>query len=120
MGISALQYSNHCLDRASLPEKARIPGPTRAVPTLNPLRQPSVNQGAVMNALLRLLNIRDWATVEGPALVAAWIIAEFFYKFHSFTLECGAFLATWLVLGSVLRLVVKPRDARRVRAESSA
>jgi hypothetical protein len=29
----------------------------------------------------------------GPAL----IVSELFYKFHSFTLECLAFLATWLV-----------------------
>ena len=33
-----------------------------------------------------------------PGLVAALLIAEFFYKFHSFTLECVAFLVTWSVL----------------------
>jgi hypothetical protein len=32
----------------------------------------------------------------------AWIIAEAFYKFHSFTLECIAFLATWFVLDAAL------------------
>jgi hypothetical protein len=26
------------------------------------------------------------------------IVSEFFYKFHSFTLECCAFLATWYAL----------------------
>jgi hypothetical protein len=30
--------------------------------------------------------------------VASLAIAEMFYKFHSFTLECVAFLATWYVL----------------------
>jgi hypothetical protein len=25
------------------------------------------------------------------------VVAELFYKFHSFTLECLAFLATWYV-----------------------
>jgi hypothetical protein len=33
------------------------------------------------------------------------VIAEVFYKFHSFTLECLAFLATWLAMSSVLALV---------------
>ncbi|MBA2350850.1 MAG: hypothetical protein ACR2FI_02805 [Burkholderiales bacterium] len=33
-----------------------------------------------------------------PALAGALLIAEMFYKFHSFTLECVAFLATWFVL----------------------
>ena len=31
------------------------------------------------------------------SFVAAFAIAEFFYKFHSFTLECAAFLVTWLL-----------------------
>ena len=29
------------------------------------------------------------------------MIAEVFYKFHSFTLECAAFLATWAALDAV-------------------
>lgn len=33
-----------------------------------------------------------------PALFLAFGIAEFFYKFKSFALECAAFLATWLVI----------------------
>jgi hypothetical protein len=33
-----------------------------------------------------------------PALAGALLVAEWFYKFHSFTLECLAFLATWFVL----------------------
>jgi hypothetical protein len=28
-------------------------------------------------------------------------IAEFFYKFHSFLLETGAFLVTWFALGAL-------------------
>ena len=72
-----------------------------------------------MNTLLRMLRFRDWTMVEGPALGAAWIIAEVFYKFHSFTLECGAFLGTWLVLGSVLRLAVNSFGVNRDGVESS-
>jgi hypothetical protein len=37
-----------------------------------------------------------WAHL--PPLVVAFGVAELFYKFHSFTLECGAFLVTWRVL----------------------
>lgn len=33
--------------------------------------------------------------VEGASLVFSLIIAELFYKFGSFSLECAAFLATW-------------------------
>lgn len=32
-----------------------------------------------------------------PAGAGALVTAELFYKFHSFTAECLAFLATWLV-----------------------
>jgi hypothetical protein len=39
--------------------------------------------------LLHLL--RDEAAPAASSLV----IAELFYRFHSFTLECGAFLVTW-------------------------
>ena len=38
---------------------------------------------------------------EAPAFFFAFLIAEFFYKFHSFTLVCAAFLATWYALGLV-------------------
>ena len=36
--------------------------------------------------------------VRLPGLLLAFLIAEVFYKFHSFALECGAFLLTWLVI----------------------
>lgn len=39
---------------------------------------------------------------EAPSAVLALVIAEVFYKFHSFTLECLAFLATWFVLSWML------------------
>ena len=35
---------------------------------------------------------------EVPTAGAALVIAEVFYKFHSFSLECLAFLATWFAL----------------------
>lgn len=38
--------------------------------------------------------------------MAAFLVAEFFYKFHSFTLECIAFLVTWLVVDWLLERVL--------------
>jgi len=55
------------------------------------------------------------ALPEGLALVIAMVIAEIFYKFHSFTLECAAFLATWYVLGgaaALLRAVLGKRHGQ--------
>jgi hypothetical protein len=42
------------------------------------------------------------AALEGPAAIFALVIAETFYRFHSFTLECVAFLATWYVFSWAL------------------
>jgi hypothetical protein len=36
-----------------------------------------------------------------PTGAGALVVAELFYKFHSFTLECLAFLATWFVFDLV-------------------
>jgi hypothetical protein len=46
---------------------------------------------------------------EAPPLAAALIIAELFYKFHSFSLECLAFLATWYLLGALFHRAAPPR-----------
>lgn len=43
--------------------------------------------------------------VYTPAAAIALVIAENFYKFHSFTLECVAFLATTAVIQVVGRAV---------------
>jgi hypothetical protein len=61
-----------------------------------------------MYTLLRLLSVKRLTYEQVPTLTLAWIIAELFYKFHSFTLECGAFLATWLMLDGVVQEVVRP------------
>ncbi len=62
-----------------------------------------------MYAITRLLPLRALVLEQLPALTLAFLIAETFYKFKSFTLECLAFLATWYVLdlgiGQVRRLL---------------
>ena len=42
------------------------------------------------------------------SLAVAFVIAEQLYKFHSFTLETVAFLATWWVLRRAGLLFTKP------------
>jgi hypothetical protein len=62
-----------------------------------------------MEKVYELLDIRPGVVtlVTVLSLAIAFGIAETFYKFHSFTLECGAFLATWWVLRRVGLLFVK-------------
>ena len=61
-----------------------------------------------MYTLLSVLPIKRLAYEQVPALIAAWIIAEMFYKFHSLTLECGAFLVTWFMLDALIQRMVLP------------
>ena len=58
-----------------------------------------------MYTLLRSLRSRYARYSEPVSFVAALAIAEIFYKFHSFLLETGAFLLTWLVLGAVVHWI---------------
>jgi hypothetical protein len=48
---------------------------------------------------------------ETPALGASLILAEVFYKFGSFSLECVAFLATWFALSALVHALFPPRRA---------
>jgi hypothetical protein len=57
-----------------------------------------------MFTLLRMLPAKRILAEQLPALLIAWLIAELFYKFHSFSLECAAFLATWFVFDGVVQL----------------
>jgi hypothetical protein len=61
-----------------------------------------------MYTLLSVLPLKRLAYEQVPALALAWLIAEIFYKFHSFTLECGAFLATWFALDALIQRLVLP------------
>lgn len=56
-----------------------------------------------MFSLLRSLSLKSCVTQQIPTLGASIVIAELFYKFHSFALECGAFLLTWFVLDAFLQ-----------------
>ena len=59
-----------------------------------------------MYQLVRELPIRQLLARQLPVIVSSFAVAEVFYKFHSFTLECGAFLATWFVLDAAVQTVL--------------
>lgn len=65
---------------------------------------------------IRRLTLKQLALEELPLLVSALSIAELFYKFHSFLLETGAFLLTWLALGAMSAAI----KAKVTRARENA
>ncbi|HXC73616.1 MAG TPA: hypothetical protein VN640_02935 [Sphingomicrobium sp.] len=68
-----------------------------------------------MYELLRSLGWRRLVTEQGPSLLIAWAIAELFYKFHSFTFEAAAFLATWFAIDAAIQRIVRPALTRARR-----
>jgi hypothetical protein len=51
-----------------------------------------------MYQLLRSISIEQLLFQQMAIFSVCVIIAELFYEFHSFTLNCIAFLATWYIL----------------------
>lgn len=58
-----------------------------------------------MFSLLKDLGVRVAVKQEAVPFLIAFAIAEFFFKFKSFALECLAFLAVWFVLSFVQSLI---------------
>ena len=68
-----------------------------------------------MDPLLRTIALRGLLAEQVPALAMAWLLAEMFHRFHSFSLACAAFLLTWFVLDAWiqgLRRLFAPARAR--------
>ncbi len=49
--------------------------------------------------------LRELIINDAPSFVVALVVAELLYKFHSFTLEVLAFLATWYLFGALAQFV---------------
>lgn len=76
-----------------------------------------------MYSLTRRLSLKRLLREEIPLAGASLIIAEAFFKFHSFTLECLAFLATWYALDVLvdrLRSLGKTRTVALLNREPGA
>jgi len=68
-----------------------------------------------MYTLIKSISFQQLVTKQVPALGFSLIIAELFYKFHSFTLECVAFLCTWFVLDASINALVRAYSKRTSR-----
>lgn len=71
-----------------------------------------------MFSVIRSHGVRFAISREAVPLVVAMAAAETLYKFHSFTLECLAFLATWFVLSGAWNLAYVTLSRARQGAES--
>lgn len=60
-----------------------------------------------MYTLVRSMSPRQLLVEQLPVFLVSLIVAELFYKFHSFTLETLAFLATWYVADAITRLATR-------------
>ena len=49
-----------------------------------------------------------------PPFAVSLVVAETFYKFGSFSLECIAFLVTWYVLAFVYRTIIERSSEPKV------
>jgi hypothetical protein len=56
-----------------------------------------------MFTFLRSISGRALWQEQLPSFLLSFVVAEAFYKFHSFTLETGAFLLTWFVLDAAIQ-----------------
>jgi hypothetical protein len=60
-----------------------------------------------MYTLIRSLTVRRLLMEQLPAITISMIIAELFYKFHSFVLEGIAFMFTWLVVDAMIQFIAR-------------
>jgi hypothetical protein len=63
-----------------------------------------------MYTLVNKLRINMFLLTEMPSLGISWIIAELLYKFGSFIMEQGAFLATWHLAGLGFHLMLGKKN----------
>jgi hypothetical protein len=70
-----------------------------------------------MYTFVRALPTKQLLVGQLPIALVSLIIAELFYKFHSFTLETIAFLATWFLLDGLFTAVLGLETRWRNRNE---
>jgi hypothetical protein len=58
-----------------------------------------------MFQFVRAVGGLDLATRQAPVFAVSFVVASLLYKFGSFALEAGAFLATWFVLDAVVEAI---------------
>ena len=71
-----------------------------------------------MYTLIKSVPLSKLLVMQAPVLIISLLIAETFYKFHSFLLESIAFLATWFVIDLVVSLVSNQWQSRTTSADT--
>jgi hypothetical protein len=62
-----------------------------------------------MYSLIQTLGVQAAMKRELAPFIIAFVVAELFFKFRSFALECIAFLIAWAILSYVQSLVIGRR-----------
>ncbi len=57
-----------------------------------------------MYQLIDKLSAKQLWARQAPTMLGSLVIAELFYKFGSFGIECVSFLATWCALDGLVQL----------------
>lgn len=65
-----------------------------------------------MYQFLTSLSGQELAIRQVPAFTVSFIVAALFYRFHSFALECLAFLVTWFVVDAFIEVVRRVMSRR--------
>lgn len=60
-----------------------------------------------MFELMRASTLRQLLARQAPGLLISLVVAEMFYKFGSFTLECIGFLVTWFVIDAIFAQITR-------------
>ena len=66
-----------------------------------------------MYLLVRNIPSRSFVALEGPSFACALLIAEAWFKFHSFTLEMLAFLTTWTAISWTVHTTMRVARSRK-------
>lgn len=70
-----------------------------------------------MNKIFNQISLRIFFIEVIPSLLLSLMIAEFFFKFGSFTLECLSFLGTWYLVGAAFnrlnRVLIQYKGRRK-------
>lgn len=72
-----------------------------------------------MYSYFRSQGFKLFMVAEAPYFLIAFLIANTFYKFHSFGLELFAFMGTWFVLSAIGNELVKYVRKQTAKADQS-
>ncbi|HET8888658.1 MAG TPA: hypothetical protein VFQ41_07125 [Candidatus Angelobacter sp.] len=68
-----------------------------------------------MYTLIHTESVRKELLRELPGFALSLTLAELCFKFHSFTLECGAFLVTWYMASYIVSRFSQSWKSNRLR-----